>query len=57
MQVVGIQKSSLFRIRGRCFGSLVVTCQPVSDQGLAARQESFARRAREQRCMYHICPV
>jgi hypothetical protein len=57
MQVVGIQKSSLFRIRGRCFGSLVVTCQPVSDQGLAARQEGFARRAREQRCMYHICPV
>jgi hypothetical protein len=33
---------------------LVVVVHPVSNQDLAARQERFARRAREQGCMYHI---
>jgi hypothetical protein len=33
---------------------LVVIRHPVSDQELAARQERFARRAREQGSMYHI---
>src|SRR4030095_16634411 len=33
---------------------LVVVVHPVSNQDLAARQERFARRAREQRSMYHI---
>jgi hypothetical protein len=33
---------------------LVVVVHPVSNQDLAARQERFARRAREQGSMYHI---
>ena len=35
-------------------GRLVVVRHPVSDQHLATRQEGLARRAREQRSMYHI---
>ena len=42
------------RILGRIAGSLVVIRHPVSDQDMAARQERLARRAREQRSMYHI---
>ena len=42
------------RILGRIAGCLVVVRHPVSDQDLAARQERLARRAREQRSMYHI---
>ena len=47
---------SLFRriqILGRV-GGLVVIRHPVSDQDMAARQERFARRAREHGSMYHI---
>src|SRR3984885_8211190 len=44
----------LIRIHGRMAGCLVVIRHPVSDQDLAARQESLARRAREQGSMYHI---
>jgi hypothetical protein len=32
----------------------LVAVRPVSNQDLAARQERFARRAREQGSMYHI---
>src|SRR5205085_1459813 len=42
------------RILGRIAGRLAVVRHPVSDQSLAARQERLARRAREQRSMYHI---
>ena len=42
------------RILGRIAGCLVVIRHPVSDQDMAARQERLARRAREQRSMYHI---
>jgi hypothetical protein len=42
------------RISGRVAGCLVVIGHPVSNQDLAARQERFARRASEQRSMYHI---
>jgi len=42
------------RIRGRFSDRLVVIRHPVSDQGMAARQERLARRAREQGSMYHI---
>src|ERR1700731_3001894 len=42
------------QVLGRVAGCLVVVRHPVSDQDMAARQERFARRAREQGCMYHI---
>jgi hypothetical protein len=44
----------LSSIPGRLGFSLVIVGHPVSDQDLAARQERFARRAREQGSMYHI---
>src|SRR6478609_4825692 len=47
-------RSLYWRILGRIAGRLVVVRHPVSDQGLAARQERLAGRAHEQRSMYHI---
>src|ERR1700678_4481742 len=46
---------SLYRqLPGRIAGYLAVVRHPVSNQDLAARQECLARRACEQRSMYHI---
>ena len=51
----GRTKQVVVEKRGkRRIGGLVVIGHPVSHQDLAARQERFARRASEQRSMYHI---
>src|SRR6266853_855914 len=56
MQVFLCKSLSAIRLRilGRFTDRLAVIRHPVSDQGMAARQERLARRAHEQGSMYHI---
>ena len=50
----GLYRRILSSVLGRWAFVLVIIRRPVSDQDLAARQEPFARWAREQGSMYHI---